>query len=363
MNNDLIVFMPSIEGGGVEKNLFLVCNYLVKHVGSLKVITISKKYSKRFDKSIKIVTFKSKKWDNLGRRIKYFLALLLLIKEIVKNKRPIVFSFQANVYCILLCKLLLVKVIARSNTAPIGWSKNIFKRVIFKFVLKLSDKIMVNSLEFKKDLKRELNINASCIYNPLNTEQIKKKSKKKSINIFSSSKKLKILNIGRFTDQKDQLTFLKSLNFIKKKIKFEACIVGKGILKEKLKNYIEKNNLKKFVKIINFTNNPYPLIKQANLFILSSKYEGLPNVILESLVLKKFVISSNCRTGPKEILLNGKGGLLFNVGDYKSLGLKIIYFNKNKKKAKAMLKKAHRALNRFDFKLNLEKYLKLVDIR
>ena len=44
MNNDLIVFMPSIEGGGVEKNLFLVCNHLVRHVGSLKVITISKKY-------------------------------------------------------------------------------------------------------------------------------------------------------------------------------------------------------------------------------------------------------------------------------------------------------------------------------
>ena len=235
--------------------------------------------------------------------------------------------------------------------------------IIFKLVLKLSDKIMVNSLEFKKDLKKELNINASCIYNPLNTKQIKEKSKKKSINIFSSSKKLKILNIGRFTEQKDQLTLLKSLNFIKKKIKFEACIVGKGILKEELKNYIEKNNLKKSIKIINFTNNPYPLIKQANLFILSSKYEGLPNVVLESLVLKKFVISSNCRTGPKEILLNGKGGLLFNVGDYKSLGLKIIYFNKNKKKARTMLKKAHRALNRFDFKLNLEKYLKFIDLK
>ena len=67
MNNDLIVFMPSIEGGGVEKNLFLVCNHLVRHVASLKVVTISRKYSNRFDKSIKIVTFKSKKWDKLSR--------------------------------------------------------------------------------------------------------------------------------------------------------------------------------------------------------------------------------------------------------------------------------------------------------
>ena len=67
-------------------------------------------------------------------------------------------------------------------------------------------------------------------------------------------------------------------------------------------------------------------MKQTNLFVLSSKFEGLPNVLLESLVLKKFIISSDCRTGPKEILLNGKGGLLFKVGDYKMLEKRIKYF-------------------------------------
>lgn len=360
MNNNLIVFMPSIEGGGVEKNLFLVCNYFVKKVSSLKVITISNKYSNKFDKSVKIVTYKSKKWDYFGRRIKYFLALLLLIKEIVKNKKSTVFSFQANIYCILVCKIFSVKVIARSNTAPIGWSRNIFKRLIFKLVLNLSDKVMVNSLEFKKDLKKDLNINALCIYNPLNKEQIKKESKIKSINIFNSSKKLKILNIGRFTEQKDQLTFLKSLNLIKDKIKFDARIIGRGELKGKLQEYIEKNNLKKSVKILNFTNNPYPYIKQTDLFVLSSKYEGLPNVILESLVLKKFVISSRCRTGPKEILLNGKGGLLFKVGSHKQLASKIMYFFFNRKKCSKLLNKSYLSLNRFDYNSNLLKYYKLI---
>ena len=53
------------------------------------------------------------------------------------------------------------------------------------------------------------------------------------------------------------------------------------------------------MKIYNFVDNPYPLIKQADLFILTSKFEGLPNVLLEALTLKKFIISSNCPTGPK----------------------------------------------------------------
>ena len=363
MSKNLIVFMPSIEGGGVEKNLFLVCNFLVKKIRTLKVITISNKSSNKFNKSVEIITLKSKRWDHLSRKVKYVLALILLIREIFKNKNVTVLSFQANVYCILVCKIFSVKVIARSNTAPVGWSKNIFKRLIFKFVLNLSDKIMVNSLEFKKELKKELNINAVCIYNPLNKDQIKKNSKKKTINIFNSSKKLKILNIGRFTEQKDQLTFLKSLNFMKDKINFEARIIGRGKLKNKLQKYINTNKLKSCVKILNFKTNPYPFIKQTDVFVLSSRYEGLPNVILESLVLRKFVISSKCSSGPKEILLNGKGGLLFSVGNYEDLASKIIYFYNNKKKSKLMLAKAYYSLDRFDFKLNLEKYLKIVDFK
>ena len=87
-----------------------------------------------------------------------------------------------------------------------------------------------------------------------------------------------------------------------------------------------------FVKLKNFVDNPFPLIKQTDLFVLSSKYEGLPNVLLEALVLKKFIISSNCSTGPKEILLNGKGGYLYNVENYNQLTEKIIFYNENKKK-------------------------------
>ena len=57
--------------------------------------------------------------------------------------------------------------------------------------------------------------------------------------------------------------------------------------------------MNKNVKLLNFVENPYNYIKQTDLFILSSKYEGLPNVLLETLVIRKFIISSDCPTGPK----------------------------------------------------------------
>ena len=231
MDKKILIFMPSIEGGGVEKNLFLVSNFLIKKFKKLSVITISKNYKKKFNKSIEFISLSSDIWDKLGRRFKYFLAIFLLVKEILKNNNLIVFSFQANIYCIVICKLFGVKVISRSNSAPYGWSKNWVKRAIFKFFLNFADKIMVNSEQFKRDLKKEFNVNAVCIYNPLNANEIIQKSKLKSLSIFNSNKKIKILNIGRFVDQKDQITLLKSLNYIKNDINYEAVIVGKGVLK------------------------------------------------------------------------------------------------------------------------------------
>ena len=138
-------------------------------------------------------------------------------------------------------------------------------------------------------------------------------------------------------------------------------ILGRGVLKQKLINYVKKNDLENFIKFKNFTQNPFPHIKEADLFILTSLYEGLPNVLLEALVLNKFIISSNCRTGPKEILLNGKGGDLFEIGDYKKLSKIIIKYYLNKKKSQKKVKIAKQHLHRFNFNSNLKKYLNLVN--
>ena len=354
--------MPSIEGGGVEKNLFIVTNYLAKKVSRVLLISASKKYKKKFHKSIQFISPYSNKWDLKSRRTKYLICLFLLLKEILKNRNVIVFAFQANIYCILVCKLFNVKIITRSNSAPIGWSKNFFKRIIYKYFLNKADRVMANSNDFVKSLKLQFNVNAKCIYNPLNKKEIIIKSRIKSKKYFKKNNALKILNIGRFVEQKDQMTFLKALNLIRDKIDYEAILVGRGDDKIILEEYINKNKLNDKIKLIDFTENPYPVIKQTEILVLTSKYEGLPNVLLEAQVLKKFIISSNCQTGPKEILLNGKGGLLFEVGNFKELAKKIIYYQKNKKNLKKLINESYKKLNRFDYYLNLNKYLKLIEV-
>tara|TARA_B100000989_G_scaffold298128_1_gene286219 strand:- start:42 stop:1136 length:1095 start_codon:yes stop_codon:yes gene_type:complete len=356
INKKILFFMPSIEGGGVEKNLFIVSNYFSEKFENIYLITTSTEFKKKFDKKIRIISPKTNFWKKFGRRIKYFICLILLIKILIKNRDIKVFSFQANIYCLIVCKLLNIKIVIRSNSAPIGWSKNFFKKFIFKKLLRLADITMVNSFEFKKELKKNFNVKSKVIYNPLNKEEIIRLSKKK-INIsFFKKNTLNIINVGRFTDQKDHLTLLRAINLVKNRINLRLIIVGRGINLILMKNYINDNNLKGIVKIINFTKNPFPFIKKSNLFILTSTFEGLPNVLLETLVLKRFIISSKCQAGPSEILLNGKGGLLFQVKNHKQLANKINYYFHNKNKCKKLLQNSLRSLHRFDSKKNLKKY-------
>jgi len=356
---NLIMFMPTIETGGVEKNFIIISNFFVNKFQNVSVVTTSKKHKGKFSKKIKFVTQNIFDIQKKNRRFKFFIGLLILLKEIISNKKNIVFSFQANIYAIILCKILKTKIIVRSNSSPTGWSNNFFKKIIYKNVLKMSDKIMVNSLEFRKIFKKKFNINAKCIYNPLNKNEILQLSKKKINFNFYKKGTINFINVARLEDQKDHFTLLKSFSQIK--FNYKLLLIGDGSNKSKIKKFIKEKKLSKKIKIISNISNPFPYIKKSDVLILSSIFEGLPNILLEAITLKKKIISSNCPTGPKEILDNGKGGLLFKYGDYKDLLKKIIYLKKNFKRLDSKINFSHKRLYRFDYKATLNQYFHFVN--
>ena len=128
----------------------------------------------------------------------------------------------------------------------------------------------------------------------------------------------------------------------------------------KLLNFIRENKLKNRIKLFNYKSNPYPYIKQSDFVILTSLHEGLPNILLEAIVLKKFIISSDCISGPKEILSNGKGGALFKVKNFHQLKKLIVYYKKNPLKRKK-IKYALNNIRRFEYNKNLNLYYKILN--
>jgi glycosyltransferase involved in cell wall biosynthesis len=354
----LIIFNPSIEDGGVEKNLFLIANYLANKIPSLVLITSSINKKKFFSKKIFFSTIYFKFFDHFKRYPKYFFCTFLLIFNIIKYKRRVVvFAFQANIYAIIVSKLLGVNIITRSNTSPNGWNKSFVKQLIFDFFFKKTNLIIVNSFEFKKQMDKAYSIKTKVILNPFDFNYIKKKSLENVGNNFFKKNNLKLINVGRLVDQKDQITILKAIKIVLKENKnIQLIIVGKGEKKNKLNNYIFRNKLERHIKLVGYQDNPFKYIRTADLFILSSKYEGLPNALIEAMFLKKSLISSDCPTGPKEILDNGNYGSLFKVGDYKSLAKSILNFKKSKKK----IKNAYLSCSRYNYKNNCEEYFKTI---
>lgn len=362
MKKKLLIFIPSIEDGGVEKNLYLICDYFFKKGLDLELLTSNFDQFVKFNKKINFIGTKKKFWQNKNRLIKYLVCLIILFINLIKRKdKPLIFAFQANIYAIFVAKILNTKIITRSNSAPSGWSKNILKNYLYKFLIKKADDIMVNSLDFQKSFKKNFNLTPKCIYNPFNKKFINSKLKKKEKIDFFEKKSLNLISVGRLTDQKDHLTLIKSIKILNKNIKVKLIIIGQGKNKKILNDYILSNKLQNKVKLIGYLKNPYNYIKKSDIVILTSKFEGLPNILLEAQYLKKYIISTNCETGPREILLNGKAGDLIKIGDYKKLSTLINNYNKRKKIIKEKISVGTKNFYRFDYEYNCKKYLDFVN--
>ena len=196
------------------------------------------------------------------------------------------------------------------------------------------DRVIAICDEMKEEIENiypNLNGKVSRIYNPFNFERIEKLMNDESE---LTTEQIKMLNedyciaISRLdVVQKDYATLLESFKILKDKgIEQKLYIIGDGPSKEEIINEIKKLNLEENIKLVGLSKNPYVWLKKSKLFVHSSKYEGLPTVLIEALICNKMIISSNCPTGPKEILKGESCGKLFKVGDTEELGNYLVEF-------------------------------------
>ena len=357
----IVIFIPSIENGGVEKNLELISNYLAKKKElNLAIVASFKNKNFIFNKNIKFYTFNSKFNKIFNTRFSRTILAALQLLRFCFKKKTIIFSFQSNIFAIIFAKIFNKKIIIRLNTSPEKYINSFFKKKFYGFFYSLSDLIIINSKDFKKKIyslifNNFFKKNVKQIYNPC----LKVKPKKIIFNFFKKNE-LKIINIARLTDQKDQITLLKSFKELIKIRPAKLLIIGDGEEKDKINNFIIKNNLNNFVKLMSYKKNAIDYLNISDVFVLSSKYEGLPNVLIECLYLKKYIISTNCNTGPKEILYNGKIGTLFKVGNDKQLLKILLKINLNSNFISNKILRAYKSFDRFDYIKNSEKYYKSI---
>ncbi len=182
------------------------------------------------------------------------------------------------------------------------------------------------------------------IYNPMDIESIHKKAEQEK-----SPKGKYFCHVSRLVQGKDIKTLLDAFEIFYKTHKdIKLYVVGDGEKADEFKSYANTLRSRKNIVFTGTLNNPYGVMKGAIANILSSEYEGLPTVVLESVILGVPCISSNCKNGPREILLDGKGGLLFEIGNAGMLAEKMDFLLKHPDKAKNLSDTATNGLKRFE---------------
>lgn len=175
------------------------------------------------------------------------------------------------------------------------------------------------------------------IYNGYNFQEILDKSNE---NILSIDKnKIVLIAIGRLVQQKNFSLLIDVAYEIKKqKLDFVLYILGEGKQKELLIEKIEKYKLDNYVKMVGYVDNPYPYIKNADLFCMTSESEGFPTVLIESMIIGCPFVSTNV-AGADELSMNGKCGII-TKNDAKSISNEIINIVRDKDRLKLMSKNA-----------------------
>ncbi|MEL6462242.1 MAG: glycosyltransferase [Cyanobacteria bacterium J06621_15] len=328
---DIAIFLRCLYSGGAERVLLNLARGFVQQGLKVDMVLASASGSllKQIPSEIRLIDLEAQsKIGILPRLVKYLRA---------ENPRSMLAALHYP------CEIaLLAKRIARVSTQIVVSEHNHLsleaKRIpqlsvrltplAARLLYPLADGIVSVSQGVKEDLVKVTNLpnkRIDLIYNPVITPELFVKAREKVEHPwFQLGKPPVILAVGRLHQQKDYPSLLRAFVRIRQVRQCRLVILGEGPEKENLNNLINELGIQKDVRMLGFVDNPYAYMANSRVFVLSSAWEGFGNVIAEALAVGTPVVSTNCHSGPAEILDNGKYGQLIPIGDTKAMAEAIL---------------------------------------
>lgn len=324
------VLVPNCNAGGTERIAQIFAEYLIKLNYEIVIISMAKK-KLPYKINCKFETIDNNLPSGKLSRLLYRYKSL---KNIVSRHRidvMISMGEYPNMLCALLDrKILKINRLTNSKTSLSG-CKGLVTKCLMKMCFHLTNFTIVPTTRLAKELGLYSKKNKILsIPNPINIGNLVKLSQEdnQELNRFQQPY---FLHVGQLVFQKDHETLIKSYALYRKAGgELKLILVGKGELESEIRNLLKKYGLEEYVILYGWSNNPAPLIRNARALVLTSRWEGMPNVILEAMALGCPIISSNCPTGPEEMLSFGEYGRLFDIGDTQSLAKELYQFDTNK---------------------------------
>ena len=329
MNNEyprVAFFIPDLGIGGAEKvftqllNEFNLRNFKVDLLLSQDVGG----FRKFVDKEVEITAFCNKR---RSKPILLFNSFIGLLYFVLKYRPVAVYSTLTGANIVSLTVGLFVK---SSNTkfiireANVNDNNNWLYELLSRTLYKKANKVVAVSEGVKNDLINRLGVCSSkivVIKNPVDIKKIKLMADAPLQEpLFNKKSNPVVVSIGRLCPQKDYETLIKSFKLVRLKSNAKLVIIGEGSEKRKLQQLVSLLGLDGSVLFLGVKNNPFAYLKSADVYVLSSKWEGFPNTLLEALAVKCPIVATDCHSGPAEILNGIKGCYLVPVGDKQKMG-------------------------------------------
>lgn len=306
--------------GGVEKVAMTLANELANREIEVEIVYMRKGENKIDDNLNESIKFKQLKSQKSSKCIGE-------IREYIKNSNiDAIISFGRHINNSLMLASIGLNVkpaIILTEHGNPRMAESLAKNNISKFKIKLTNKIS-KTLYKKADriiavskalgdiLRKELRgCKIDVIYNPVIDEKFYIKSEK-HINDFpyTQSGKPIVVTVGRLSEVKNHKLLIDAFKIVLESRDAHLVLVGDGELQHELEEKINQLGLSDNIFMLGFKENPYPYIKQSDTFVLSSKTEACPLVLVEALALNTKIVSTDCKVGPSEILQEGKFGIL-----------------------------------------------------
>lgn len=327
----VIFILPSHTGGGAEHVTMNVINQLDYSAFEVTLILIHSKDIPKdlINSKFKIITL------NRSTTLKSFFSLLKIIKKV---KPDLIFSSLFRLNIILASILLLIpskaKLILRSPNSPSLLIKNnqmsyIMKKLI-SFSYNKANVVIAQTPDMAEEIIKYHDVDkkkVKFILNPIDENKIVD-SLKENLSPFKKNK-INIVASGRLTHQKGFDILLDGFKLVTlKNSNFHLHILGDGEDKNKLISSTSNLNLDEFVTFHGYIDNPYPYYKYSDLYVLSSRWEGLPNTVLENIYLNKPIVTTNCIPILSRLVGHGNNGYVVNIDNKNELAEAILNFDK-----------------------------------
>jgi glycosyltransferase involved in cell wall biosynthesis len=341
----IAVFIPTLNGGGAERVAVNMLKGLIHRniQADLVVGTAEGPYLKQVPPEARLIDLQA------GRVMKSILPLSRYLKE-TQPFALLCHMSHTNVAAVVAHKLartqtrlvLIEQVHASRSESPLWRSQ--FVPFFMRWLYPQADAVVGVSEGVAQDLQTMLGLSdVKAIYSPIvDFQTVQSASNPPEHPWFQPGQPPVFLAVGRLDPQKDFVTLIRAFAQVQAQTPARLMILGEGAERQPLETLIRELGLSDAIALPGFVSNPFAYMNHAAAFVLSSRWEGLPTVLVEALACGCPVISTNCPSGPEEILEQGRFGPLVPMGDATALATAMVTILSDSLPKQVLIERAQR---------------------